>query len=157
MARRVKRPFTMIAIDETGRVGVVRRRCVLVVDDEDGTRRGLERWLSRDYEVITAKDGAEGLQVASAHKPRPDVIISDVWMPGLDGVSMVKCLKQHALLHDVPVIFLTGQTSPQSMIAGIAVGARAYLCKPIDLDALDKKVRSALASRKDGVMPPPRK
>ncbi len=126
----------------------VLRRCLLVVDDEDGTRTALARWFSRDYEVLTARDGAEALEIASLHNPPPDVIVSDVWMPRLDGVSMVKCLKQNDLLHDVPVIFLTGQTSPRSMIAGIAAGARAYLCKPVDLDALDRKVRSALAARR---------
>ena len=50
-------------------------------------------------------------------------------------------------LRGVPVIFLTGQTSVQSMVAGIASGARAYLTKPIDLDVLDRKIRSALRSR----------
>jgi response regulator RpfG family c-di-GMP phosphodiesterase len=123
------------------------RRCVLIVEDEDGTRLALERLLSNDYDVVTARDGAQGLLIASARTPPPDVILTDVWMPELDGVSMVKCLKHDPVLRGIPVIFLTGQTSPRSTIAGIAAGARAYLAKPIDLDVLDRKIRSAVASR----------
>jgi DNA-binding response OmpR family regulator len=122
--------------------------CILVVDDEDGTRLGLERWLSHDYDVITARDGAQGLLAASARTPPPDVVLTDVWMPALDGVSMVKRMKQDPRLREIPVIFLTGQTSARSMVAGIAAGARAYLCKPIDLDTLDRKIANAIASRR---------
>jgi len=65
-------------------------------------------------------------------------------MPRLDGVSMVRAMKATESLRRVPVIFLTGQTSLSSVVAGIAAGARAYLPKPIDLDVLDRKLRSAL-------------
>jgi DNA-binding response OmpR family regulator len=120
------------------------RPCILVVDDEDGTRTALALWLSHDYEVVTAADGAAGFETASRLDPPPDVILSDVWMPGVDGLSMLKSIKQHDILRRVPVIFLTGQTSAKSAAAGIAAGARAYLAKPIDLDVLDRKIRGAL-------------
>lgn len=81
--------------------------------------------------------------------PAPDVILTDVWMPRLDGVAMVGRLKEIAGLRRVPVIFLTGQTSVESVVAGIAAGARAYLPKPVELDTLDCKLRSALISRAD--------
>ncbi len=131
------------------------RPCVLVVEDEEGTRVALERWLAQDYDVVTARDGIEGLEIALTRDPMPDVILTDVWMPGLDGVSMVKCIKKNEFVRHVPVIFLTGQTAAKSVIAGIAAGAQAYLPKPIDLDTLERKLRSAIRSRKAGPSRPP--
>ena len=121
------------------------RSRILVVEDEDGTRKALAGWLGHEYDVVVASDGIEGLQIATTQ--RLDVILSDVWMPRLDGVAMVRRMKEIDSLRRVPVILLTGQTSPQSVIEGIAAGARAYLPKPIDLDVLDRKVRSALRAR----------
>jgi DNA-binding response OmpR family regulator len=118
---------------------------ILVVDDDDGTRRAIAILLSRDYDVITATDGIDGLDAAI--RERPDLIIADVWMPGADGVLMVRRIKQNETLRHVPVIFLTGQTSVRSVVAGISAGARAYLPKPIDPDLLERKIRSALGRR----------
>jgi len=135
-----------MAIPETH----VARARILVVDDDEKTRTALARWLGNDYDVVTARDGVEGLEIATTHLPAPDLILADVWMPRLDGVEMVSRMKNNPSLHRVPVIFLTGQTSASSVIAGIHAGARAYLTKPIDLDVLDRKVRSALASHDPG-------
>jgi len=121
------------------------RARILVVDDDDTTRTALEHWLAYEYDVVAAADGIEGLELATTRAP--DVIVTDVWMPRLDGVSMVRRMKEIEGLRRVPVIFLTGQTSPASFVAGISAGARAYLPKPIDLDVLDRKVRSALRAR----------
>lgn len=118
------------------------RQRVLVVDDEEPTRRALAGWLSYEYEVATACDGIEGLEQALVQTP--DAVIADVWMPRLDGVAMVRRMKEVERLRHVPVLFLTGQTSPTSVIAGISAGARAYLPKPVDLDVLDRKLRLAL-------------
>lgn len=123
------------------------RARILLVEDEESTRTALAQWLRYEYEVVTAVDGLDALEIAVAMRPAPDVILTDVWMPRLDGVSMVKRLKEIESLRGVPVIFLTGQTSVQSVVAGIAAGARAYLPKPIELDALDRKLRSAIVSR----------
>jgi len=103
-------------------------------------------WFAHDYDVMAAADGIEGLELAT-QPPPPDLVLVDVWMPRLDGISMVKQMKQIDALRHVPVIFLTGQMSTASMLAGIAAGARAYLPKPIDVDLLDRKVKSALLNR----------
>jgi DNA-binding response OmpR family regulator len=118
-------------------------RRILVVDDDAGTLHAIAALLSGDYEVSTATDGIEGLQ--GAIQLLPDLVIADVWMPRADGVTMVRRMKQMDALKHVPVIFLTGQTSVQSVVAGISAGAWAYLPKPIDPDILERKVRSALA------------
>ncbi len=116
---------------------------ILVVDDDEGTLRAIAALLSGEYDVFTASDGVEGLQAAIVHPP--DLIIADVWMPRGDGVTMVQRIKQIEALRHVPVIFLTGQTSVHSVVAGISAGAWAYLPKPIDPDILERKVRGALA------------
>jgi DNA-binding response OmpR family regulator len=121
----------------------VARKRILVVDDDEGTLHAIAALLSGEYEVSTAADGSEGLQAAI--RLLPDLVIADVWMPRADGVTMVRRMKQIEALRHVPVIFLTGQTSVQSVVAGISAGAWAYLPKPIDPDILERKVRSALA------------
>ena len=118
------------------------RKRILVVDDDEGTRRAIAILLSGDYEVSTAADGIEGLEVAI--RETPDLVVADVWMPRADGVLMVRRMKQIESLRHTPIIFLTGQTSVQSMVAGISAGAWAYLPKPIDPDILERKVKSAL-------------
>jgi DNA-binding response OmpR family regulator len=120
------------------------RKRILVVDDESDALRALAILLSDEHDVITADDGLEGLEAALSD-PHPDLVITDVAMPGIDGVTMVRRMKQYDDLRRVPVIFLTGQSSVQCVVSGISAGARAYLIKPIDPDVLERKVRSALA------------
>ncbi len=120
------------------------RPCILIVEDDANTRTALTRWLEQDYDVVTASDGIEGLEIATTQDPPPDLILADVWMPRLDGVEMVTRIKRIESLRKIPAIFLTGQTSPVSVMAGLSAGARAYLPKPVDLEVLDRKVRSAL-------------
>jgi DNA-binding response OmpR family regulator len=115
---------------------------VLIVDDDDVTLHALGRWLGYEYDIVEAHDGIEALESASI--TTPDVIITDVGMPRLDGIEMVRRMKKDNTLKHVPVIFLTANTTTESTVAGISAGARAYLAKPVDLDALDRKVRSAL-------------
>ncbi len=121
---------------------------ILIVEDDANTRKALVGWLAQDYDVVAAADGVEGLEIATTQQPPPDLILADVWMPRLDGVEMVKRIKRVESLRRIPAIFLTGQTSPVSVMAGLSAGARAYLPKPIDLEVLDRKVRSALGSRR---------
>jgi len=133
---------TMPGTDHSGE-NCARAR-ILIVEDDANTRTALARWLEHDYDVTTACDGLEGLEIATTQSPPPDLILTDVWMPRVDGVEMVTRIKRIESLRKIPAIFLTGQTSPVSMMAGLSAGARAYLPKPIDLEVLDRKVRSAL-------------
>jgi len=119
------------------------RKRVLVVDDDDETRGAIAHLLGMDYEIAVAADGVEGLARATEDRP-PDLVIADVWMPRLDGVEMVKRMRKLDALRSTPVIFLTGQTSTESVVAGINAGARHYLTKPVDPDLLEAKVRKLL-------------
>jgi CheY-like chemotaxis protein len=103
-----------------------------VIDDDLAVRDYLERCLTQDgLRVALAADGAAGLRLA--RELRPDAITLDVLMPGLDGWAVLAALKDDAALRDIPVVMLT-MLDEQN--AGYALGAAAYLSKPIERDRL---------------------
>ena len=120
-----------------------RRKSILFVDDDQAMRAVIDIILSANYCVTLAIDGVDGYMKAN-EQPTPDLIITDVSMPNLDGIAMVRRIRESNALHRVPVIFLTGQTSPASVIAGLSIGTFAYLSKPTTPELLEKKVKSAL-------------
>jgi CheY-like chemotaxis protein len=120
-----------------------RRKSILLVEDEIAAAEVLARVLSSRYDVTVARDGMEGISMAG--KSQPDLIITDVSMPRLDGVSMVRHIRSH-LARKVPVIFITASNTPADVIAGIRAGARHYLSKPVDLDDLERRVARALGT-----------
>jgi len=122
--------------------GVAKRR-VLIVEDDEPTRRLLAITLHRNYDVVVAADGREGLALAST-APYPDLVVTDVMMPHLDGLQMVREIKKIEALRKVPVIFLTAKSGAVDVAAGISAGARHYLVKPVKLSALEDMVKSIL-------------
>jgi DNA-binding response OmpR family regulator len=117
---------------------------VLVVEDDDTLQNLIVRVLERsDFEVMVARNGAEGLALASA-KPKPHLIISDIMMPDMDGLDMVRQIKRDPNTKPTPVIFLTARDTPQDVIQGINAGARHYMTKPFRVPELIEKVRSIL-------------
>jgi two-component system chemotaxis response regulator CheY len=118
-------------------------KCILVVDDDEDLRDAIGIVLSPSYFVRFAVDGMDGY--TKAHdQPLPDLIIADVSMPGIDGITMVRRIRESDELRRVPVIFFTGQMSPESVIAGLSVGPFAYLPKTSAPGVLEKKVKRAL-------------
>lgn len=122
--------------------GAARRR-VLIVEDDEPTRRLLAITLRRNYDVLAAADGMEGLELAFGTPP-PDLIVTDVMMPRLDGLGMVREIKRRDPSRKVPVIFLTAKGNAADVAAGIGAGARHYLVKPVKLSALEDMVKSIL-------------
>jgi len=119
------------------------RKCILVVDDDEDLRDAIAEVLSPSYFVRVAVDGMDGY--TKAHdSPRPDLIIADVSMPGVDGITMIRRIRESEELRRVPVIFFTGQQSPESVIAGLSVGTFAYLSKTCASGVLEDKVKRAL-------------
>ena len=139
---------------ETFSSGRAPRARILLVDDDVETARLLARFLASEYEVTVANDGVEGL--AAARTAHPDLIVTDVMMPRLDGFSMVRALRESPQSARVPVIFVTARTRAEDILEGIQAGALHYLTKPIQLDKLAQKVHGALA-RTSVRPPPPRK
>ena len=119
---------------------------ILVVDDDAWILRMVTTVLEkRGYDIHVAKDGEEGLE--RAQRDRPDLIITDVMMPKLDGWALVKTLRSSPDLAFVPVIFLTALGSEEDRIRGFRLGADDYLAKPFRFEELDLRVAKALRQR----------
>ncbi len=113
------------------------RKRILIVEDDTGALSALAYALGARYDVVVARDGVEGAEVAA--KSPPDLIITDVTMPRLDGIGMVRRIREQQAAK-VPVIFVSALDSPMAVVAGIAAGARHYLTKPLDLNDLEKRI-----------------
>lgn len=118
---------------------------VLVVDDSSEIRRFVRRHLETEYRVIEAEDGEEGLNVIRAQLP--DVVISDIIMPKLDGVALCKAVKTDPELDFIPVVLLTAKASTNSRVEGLESGADDYLTKPFEVRELQARVANLICSR----------
>ncbi len=119
---------------------------VLIIDDEAEIRNYLEQELGGTYKTFTAINGAEGAQLAASRLP--DLIISDVKMPQMDGFGLVKKLKDNHNTSHIPVILLTSRTEHEDRIQGLGKGADAYLTKPFNIDELLITVHNLISNRK---------
>ena len=118
---------------------------ILVIDDHPDLRTLLTAILSPDYCVLTARDGEEGL--ARAQEILPDLVISDVMMPGKSGYEVARELKASPSTVHIPVILLTAKLDNQSLLRGLDIGADDYLRKPFAPSELLARVRSQLRIR----------
>ena len=122
------------------------RPLVLVVEDHDGLRSFICDHLTARYRVVEAADGAAGLAAARAH--RPDLVLSDVMMPELDGVALTRALRAEAALSDVPIVLLSAWADESSTLAGLEAGADDYLTKPFSPDELLARLDNFVATRR---------
>jgi signal transduction histidine kinase len=116
---------------------------ILVVEDNPDMIRFLVALMAYEYNVLSAQNGRDGLKMALER--RPDLIISDVMMPEMDGFEMVRRLREHPSGAQIPLIFLTARGSSEDRIAGRAGGADTYLPKPFRSEELLAAVDSLLA------------
>ncbi|MDP3420667.1 MAG: response regulator, partial [Thiobacillus sp.] len=108
---------------------------IVVIDDDEAIRTLIAAALRFEgYEVMEAQDGAEGLAVVRDH--RPDLVVSDVNMPVMDGFAMCQALRSEPAIQATPVILLTSLQERAYVRAGMTSGADDYLTKPIDFDDL---------------------
>ncbi len=114
---------------------------ILVVDDVEPNVRLLEAKLTLEYyEVLTATDGATALEIAAAE--RPDIILLDVMMPGMDGFETCRRLKADPVTKHIPVVLVTALDGREDKMKGLAVGADDFVTKPIDDVILFARVKS---------------
>lgn len=114
------------------------RQKLLIADDERGIVDMLCSYFSPQYDVLTAYCGEEALQKAAA---KPDLILLDINMPGLDGLSVCRQIRQHVTC---PILFLTARIEAADQITGFGTGADDYIKKPFDLDELGARVAAHL-------------
>ncbi len=120
---------------------------ILIIDDEDDIREILSYNLEREgFTVLTAENGKKGLKLANDEKP--DLILLDVMMPGMDGVEVCEEIRRTKGLENVLVCFLTARNEDYSQIAGLDAGADDYISKPIKPRVLISRI-NALLRRKD--------
>lgn len=118
---------------------------LLIVDDEDNIRRLLAATLTGgEYEVIQARDGTQALEVA--RRERPDFVVLDVTMPGLDGIEVCRQIKADAALRQTTVVMLTAQAQADTRRRATQAGADAFLTKPFSplqlLEVVERKMQT---------------
>jgi signal transduction histidine kinase len=116
---------------------------ILIVDDDEGIRFALESLLTLDnYEFASAENGMEGLKKVMEFKP--DVILLDVMMPGMDGFEVCRRLKENVSWRQIPVIMITALDSREDLASSLDAGADEFLSKPVESVELRARVRSML-------------
>jgi DNA-binding response OmpR family regulator len=115
---------------------------ILVVDDDVDVAKSIEASLRKQYQVFVVYTGVEALKEARRH--RPDLIVLDVVMPGMDGLETCRQLRTDPALADVPILFLTALARPEERIAGLRAGGDDYLTKPFNLEELQLRIKAIL-------------
>ena len=118
---------------------------LLIVDDSTDIRQYLMGEFREDYHVILARDGKEGL--TKAQKYIPQIIISDIMMPSVDGFEFCDRIKSDLLTCHIPVILLTAKAADEDRLEGIEIGADAYISKPFEMDILKASVNQLIKTR----------
>jgi len=119
---------------------------ILVVDDEDETRLMLRILLElKGFQVEEAVDGLDALK--KVHEVNPAVMILDVMMPNMDGLTVCRKLRSQPETANLPVIMLSGKTHLNADVEGLAAGANAYMSKPANIKKLVENVNHLLAQR----------
>ena len=119
------------------------QKTVLIVDDTPQNLTVLGELLQSQYRVRAANSGERALR-ATASTPRPDIILLDVMMPGMDGYEVIRRLREDPVTHDIPVIFITAMTATEDEERGLELGAVDYITKPFNPAIVLARVRAQL-------------
>jgi DNA-binding response OmpR family regulator len=126
---------------------VTARPVVLIVDDNEQMRKYLVQVFQKDYRVLEADNGTEGLSIA--RQIQPDAIISDLVMGEMSGIDFCKAVKESPALSHIPFILITGSATPESKMSRIENGADDYIPKPFETDLLLARVHALLRKREE--------
>lgn len=129
-------------VEETGNPKLF---SMLVVEDNPELRALIRQTFQGQYQVLESENGADGLAVATSQIP--DIVISDVMMPEMDGLQLCQLLKTDERTSHIPVVLLTAKSSQADQVSGLETGADLYITKPFSTKVLTLNVRNLLASR----------
>jgi len=118
---------------------------IMVVEDDDEIRKYMCQELSTDYRIIESVNGKDALE--KIYKKEPDLVISDIMMPEMDGITLCNKIKGNINLNHIPVILLTAKVREEDNIEGLDVGADAYIHKPFSLNILRSTVQNIIKNR----------
>ena len=116
---------------------------ILVVEDHSDLRDFIAESLNRSYRILTASTGKQGLALCQTHLP--DIVISDVMMPEMDGFELTDLIKKNPDTNHIAVILLTAKAAQESRLTGLSFGADDYLTKPFHFDELVLRIRNVIA------------
>ena len=119
---------------------------ILVVEDNEELLALMLQVLSKNYHVFTAKNGKQAMNIIM--KEKLDLVVSDVMMPIMDGIELIKQLKSDKSFWQLPIILLTAKNKEEDKTEAYAVGADAYITKPFKFDELEVRINALLANRK---------
>lgn len=121
---------------------------ILLIEDKPGLRDTLQSLLElHQYKVITAANGEEGIQIATQH--RPHLVISDIYMPVLNGYALLEAFRQDAVLRHIPVIILSARSATEEINLALEMGASAYINKPFLFANLNASIQKLLQPLSD--------
>ena len=119
---------------------------ILLVDDNPDLRRFVSDILTPTYEVLGAQDAHRGLD--RAQSALPDLILTDVMMPGMDGHELTRRLRENPTTRSIPILMLTARSTPQDEVEGLQHGADDYIQKPFEADVLRQRIASVFAAQR---------
>ena len=123
-----------------------RRQVIVIAEDDDEIRSYLEKEFEKDYDVRTCSNGMEAL--GEVLRTIPDLVISDVMMPEMDGHALCSKIKTNPSVNFVPVVMLTAKSRDEDKLEGLETGADAYIVKPFNMDILRRTVHNLIGSRR---------
>gem|GEM_PF-299511 len=120
-------------------------KTILIIEDNEEVREYLNELLSPIYRTLLAEDGDAGIRIAETHSP--DLVVSDIMMPGKDGLELTAHLKQHFPTSHIPIVLLTAKASLDHRLEGLKTGADDYLSKPFHSKELLQRCQNLLEQR----------
>ena len=121
-----------------------RRHHIVLVEDDSEILEFLQTELSPDYDITTCENGKAGL--TTVLKTLPDLVISDIMMPEMDGTTMCQKIKSNPATNHIPVILLTAKSRDEDQLEGLEMGADAYIMKPFNMDILRRTIINLIHS-----------
>ena len=122
-----------------------KKHSILIVEDEDEIRNYLITELGNHFRVSSCSNGKEALEFIRQHMP--DLVLSDIMMPEINGITLLRKLKQNIKTNHIPIILLTAKNSEKDYIEGLSLGADAYIAKPFNLDILITTIENLIRNR----------
>lgn len=138
-------PLTYIEDDDKQKKRASTKFKILIVDDDDDIRKYLSDELNSDFHIIESGDGKEALDLV--FKTKPDLVLSDIMMPGIDGISLCRKIKQNVTLNHIPVILLTAKIEDEDNLDALENGADSYMTKPFNIEILKRTIFNLIRSR----------
>ena len=120
-------------------------KSILIIEDDDEIKDYIKDELENEFTILTADNGKEGYDMIL--KQMPDLIITDVMMPEMDGITLCKKIKQNDNINQIPVIMVTAKSKSEDQIEGFESGADDYIVKPFNINVLHSKVVNLIKNR----------